>query len=197
MSHINIYINGSDEPYITKYLNNDSDILFDTPIQFLVKMEIIYEKNDKNYYIVTLHTNTYTINLNKNTEINYDENDERVELYGARTILHSSTNEFTKATVHIYQKTDTLNKPMYTDNIDCDKCLDQLKKCEQYSILENQRCREIENSLKDMHKYKVQNDELRKLIDSKNQDTTSNMIIIVCVIIILLLLGLCIYLQFF
>ena len=124
MSHINIYINGSDEPYITKYLNNDSDILFDTPIQFVKKIEIIYEKNDDNYYIVTLHTNTYTINLNKNTEINYDENDERVELYGARTILHSSTNEFTKATVHIYQKTDTLNKPMYTDNIDCDTCLD-------------------------------------------------------------------------
>ena len=197
MSHINIYIKGSEEPYITKYLNDDSDILFDTPIQFVKKIEIIYEKNDDNYYIVTLHTNTYTINLNKNTEINYDENDERVELYGARTILHSSTNEFTKATVHIYQKTDTLNKPMYTDNIDCDKCLDQLKKCEQYSIHENQRCRDIENSLKDMHKYKAQNDQLRKQIDSKNQDTSSNTIIIVCVVIIVLLLGLCIYLRFF
>ena len=59
----------------------------------------------------------------------------------------------------------------------------------------------MENSLKrsvgDMHKYKAQNDQLRKQIDSKNQDTSSNTIIIVCVVIIVLLLGLCIYLRFF
>ena len=108
-------------------MKNDSDILFDTPIQFIKKIEIKNEKNDDNYYIVTLHTQTYTINLNKNTGIYYDENNERVESsnYSARTILQSSTNEFTKATVHIYQQPDTLNKPMYTDNIDCDTCLDQ------------------------------------------------------------------------
>ena len=135
-------------------MKNDSDSLFDTPIHFIKKIEIKFEKNDDNYYIVTLHTQTYTINLNKNTGIYYDENNERVESsnYSARTILHSSTNEFTKAMVHIYQQTDTLNKPMYTDNIDCDKCLDQLKKCEQYSIHENQRCKICINT-----KYKTTN----------------------------------------
>ena len=108
-------------------MNDDSDILFDTPIQFVKKIEIIYEKNDDNYYIVTLYMKTYTINFNKNTDIDYEENNERVELYSSQMILHSSTNEFTKATVHIFQPTDTLNKLMYTDIIDCDTCLGQLK----------------------------------------------------------------------
>ena len=62
-------------------MKNDSDILFDTPIQFIKKIEIKNEKNDDNYYIVTLYTKTYTINLNKNTDIYYDENNERVESY--------------------------------------------------------------------------------------------------------------------
>ena len=147
-----MYTNGSDKPYITKYLNNDSNILFDTPIQFIVKIEIKHETNDDTYHIVTLHTKTYTINLNKDTVIYYDLNNERVELYSSQMILHSSTNEFTKATVHIFQPTDTLNKLMYNDIIYCDACLDQLQKCIQYSTNENQRCKEIDKSLKDMQK---------------------------------------------
>ena len=52
----------------------------------------------------------------------------------------------------------------------------------------------MENSLKrsvtNISKCEVQNDQLKKLIDSKNQENTSNTTIIICVVIIVLLLGL-------
>ena len=205
MCYIKIHVQDVPELMI-KEITNVPATLFEEHIQFIKYFEIFYESDDTDLYTFTLYTKDYKINLIKNTLIKYDTTkDESIEDKRRFIEINMYTIDFFKVTVQKSETTDIVNKRIYflLDNhqFDSAECLDHINECREYNNSKNQQYQEMEKSLlksgTDISKCKVQNDELRKLIESKNQDTSSNTIIIVCVVIIVLLLGLCIYLQFF
>ena len=141
MSYIKILIQDDQKPMIIYIIDNPT-ILFEMPIKFIRNIEINNEKYDTNYYIVTLYTNNFSINLDKNTYIYYHENkNDGIESYRLHSIMYMNNNEFTKGTVQFKQENDTVNKiihnslddslnyPYDNEQYDCAEHSDLLKKC--------------------------------------------------------------------
>ena len=198
-----------------KYITNVPGTWFDEPIQFITDIEIGYEPGvDIGMYIFTLYTNDYKINLTKTTYISYESNEnESILNKGEYVTLNMHTKDFFKLTVQKRKENDIINKRIYfiLDNqqFTCDECLDRINECRQYNNNQNQYYYDMEKEfkkiLRDISTFRMENDKLKKEINSKNQDTkncnnsqsTPNTSIIICVGTIILLLGLCIYLYFF
>ena len=188
--------------------------LFHTPTQFITVIKRIYEENDPKVFIFTLYTKDYKINLIKTAHIYNDPSkNETIVNESDHVILNLYTTEYLKLTVQAYEKNIILNKRIYLTFdktlFSCDECFDSINECRQYNNNQNEYYREIEkksrNSLKEFEHCKEENAELKKIIDSMNQDnkkcndpqSTQNTSVIICVAIIVLLLGLCIYLYLF
>ena len=201
MCYIKIQLQ-NDPKLMIKEITNVPATLFEEHIQFIKYFEIFYESDDTDVYTFTLYTKDYKINLIRSTLIKYDTTkDESIEDKRRFIEINMYTIDFFKVTVQKNETNDIVNRRIYflLDNqqLDSTECLEHINECRHYSNSKNQQYQEMEKSLLksgiDISKCKVQNDELRKLIESKNQDTSSNTIIIVCVVIIVLLLGLCVY----
>ena len=207
-----MYIQNNPQSRIIQ-ITNVPDTLFDEPIQFITDIEIGYEPGDDiGIYIFTLYTNDYKINLTKTTYIYYEsKKNESILNNGEYVSLNMHTKDFFKLTVQKREKNDIINKRIYfiLDNQEfaCDECLDRINECRQYNNNQNQYYYEMEKEfkklLRDISTFRMENDKLKKQINSKDQDTknsnnsqsTPNRSIIICVLIVVL--GLCIYLYFF
>ena len=106
--------------YIPKYFYEI--VLFDEPM-YLVSVQIFREENDRRKYIVTLYTNKFFINLDRDIFIkNFDFNftPESIKVVNDNTVmmnLHSV--KFIKGTLRLKRQDDKINTILhYSSNID-------------------------------------------------------------------------------
>ena len=213
MGYIEVYIKDDQNP-IRYNITELPTTLFDTPTQIITIIKKIREENDPTVFIFTLYTKDYKINLIKTAHIYNDPSkNETIVNESDRVILNLYTTEYLKLTVQAYEKNIILNKRIYLTfdktQFSCDECFQSINECRQNNNIQTEYYRELEKKLRissqDFSHCNEENAELKKLIDSMNQEnkkcndpqSTSNTSVIICVAIIVLLLGLCIYLYFY